>query len=253
MFFSQKLKKFKNLKHCFFSRNGGVSKGMFNSLNCGIGSKDKKVNVLKNLEIVSQIIGCQNENLITLNQIHSDKVIYFGEQNLIKNKMSGDAIVTKVNKVGIGVLTADCVPIFFYDPKNKVIGCTHSGWKGALNGIVTNTIGKFIEINSKTENIVAAVGPCIKKSSYEVGKDLYEKFISKNKKNNIFFESKDKNKFFFDLRGFINNELQNLNIKQIDNIEIDTFTEKNTFFSYRRSLFNKEEDYGRCISVILMT
>jgi len=253
MFFSQKLKKFKNLKHCFFSRNGGVSESVFKSLNCGTASHDDKGNVLRNLEIVSQSIGCKNENLITLNQIHSNKVIYFGERHLIKNKLTGDAIVTKINKVGIGVLTADCVPIFFYDPKNEVIGCIHSGWKGALNGILTNTVDKFIGLNSKTENIIAAIGPCIKKNNYEVEIDLYEKFISKNKKNNIFFEKKDKNKFLFDLRGFINNELQNLNIKQIENIEIDTFSKKNTFFSYRRSLFDKEKDYGRCISVILMT
>ena len=119
MFFSKKLQKFKNLKHCFFSRKNGFSKGHYASLNCGLGSGDKKENVLKNLKLVSNKIGCKDELLITLNQTHSNKVVYFDEESSIKNKLPGDAIVTKIKNVGIGILTADCAPILLYDPQKK--------------------------------------------------------------------------------------------------------------------------------------
>jgi len=253
MFFSSKLSKFKNLKHCFFSRKNGVSKGYYESLNCGIGSEDKKENVLKNLELVSKKINCKKESLITLNQKHTNQVIHFKDEISVKNKLSADAIVSEVKNTGIGILTADCAPILFYDPKKKIIGCAHSGWKGALNGIVKNTIKKFNELNSKNENLIAVVGPCISKKNYEVKKDFFNKFISQNIKNEIFFKEINKETFFFDLRGFINNEMTNLGIKNIENIKMDTFSEKEFFFSYRRSQLNKEKDYGRCISVILMT
>ena len=253
MFFSKKLQKFQNLKHCFFSRKNGYSNGYYQSLNCGLGSGDKKENVLKNLEFVSAKIGCEKGSLITLNQTHSNKVIYFKSKREIKNKLTGDAIVTKLKNIGIGILTADCVPILLYDPKKKIIGCIHSGWKGALNGIIKNTFLKFIELKSNSKDLVAVVGPCIKKKNYEVKIDLYEKFVSQNNESKKFFEKIDNNKFIFDLRAFVNNEINNLNIKNLENIERDTFLEKETFFSYRRSLFNKEKDYGRCISVILMT
>ena len=253
MFFSNKLKKIKNLRHCFFSRKEGVSKGIYESLNCGLKSKDEKRNVLKNLKLVAGKMGCKVESLITLNQTHSNNVIYFENEKSIKNKLPGDAIVSKAKNVGFGILTADCAPILFYDPKNKIIGCAHAGWKGALNGIIKNTIKKFNELNSINTDLIAVVGPCIKKENYEVKEDLYEKFISQNKKNIIFFKKINNDKYIFDLRGFINNELINLNIQDIVNINIDTFSEKELFYSCRRSQFNKEKDYGRCISVILMT
>jgi hypothetical protein len=123
MFFSDKLKKFENIKHCFFSRKNGVSKGYYESLNCGLGSNDKKENVLKNLEFVSKEIGCKKESLITLNQKHSNQVIYFKDKKSVENKLYGDAIISKVKNIGLGILTADCTPILFYDPRKKIIGC----------------------------------------------------------------------------------------------------------------------------------
>jgi len=253
MFFSKKLKKFKNIRHCFFSRKNGVSEGSYKSLNCGLGSGDKKENVLKNLELVSKKIGCDKKSLITLNQTHSNQVIYFEKETDVKNKLQGDAIISKVKNIGISILAADCAPILFYDPYKKIIACAHSGWKGALNGIIKNTIKKLNELNSKSDNLIAVVGPCIKKQSYEVKKDFLEKFITIDNKNESFFQKISSEKYTFDLRGFINKEISNFNVKNIENIEIDTFSEKNFFYSYRRSCVNKEEDYGRCISVILMT
>tara|TARA_B100001741_G_C16450683_1_gene550243 strand:+ start:284 stop:1045 length:762 start_codon:yes stop_codon:yes gene_type:complete len=253
MFFSSKLKKFENLRHCFFSRKDGVSKGSYNSLNCGLGSDDKRENVLKNLELVSNRIGCKKEFLITLNQKHSNRVIYLNDKKNLKNKLIGDALVTNIKNIGISILTADCAPIIFYDPIKKIIGCAHAGWKGALNGIIENTIKKFEELNSKSKDIIAVIGPCIGKNNYEVKEDFIIKFIEKNEKNKKFFYKKNDKQFTFDLRGFINQEIFNLNIKNIENIEMDTFSEDKLFFSYRRSRISNEKDYGRCISVILMT
>ena len=121
MFFSSKLNKFKNIKHCFFSRKNGVSKGYYESLNCGLGSRDEKTNVLKNLKFVSEKISCNEKFLITLNQKHSNQVIHFKSKKDIKNKLSGDAIVCEVKNIGIGILAADCAPILFYDPYQKVL------------------------------------------------------------------------------------------------------------------------------------
>ena len=253
MFFSKELKKFKNIKHGFFTRKNGVSKGVYESLNCGLGSSDNKENVVKNLKLVSDKINCDKNSLITLNQKHTDQVIHFKNEISVKNKLTADAIVSEVKNVGIGILAADCAPILFYDPKNKIIGCAHSGWKGALNGIIKNTIKKFNELNSNNSDLIAVVGPCIGKKNYEVRKDFFNKFISQNSNNEIFFEKKDNDKFFFDLRSFINNEISKSGIKNIENLDMDTFSEKDFFYSYRRSQLNKEKDYGRCISVILMT
>jgi len=253
MFFSKKLQKFESLKHCFFSRKNGFSTGNYASLNCGLGSKDKKENILKNLESVSKKIGCKKELLITLNQKHTNKVICFNSEADVENKLTGDAIVSKVKNVAIGILTADCASIFFYDPKNKIIGCSHAGWKGALSGIVKNTVAKFNELKSNNNDLIAVIGPCINKKNYNVKKDLFMKFMDKDKKNESFFQKTDFENYNFDLRGFINKELSSLNITHIENIEKDTFSEPNFFYSYRRSCHNKEKDYGRCISVILMT
>ena len=253
MFFSKKLKKFENLKHCFFSRKNGVSKGYYESLNCGLGSSDKKENVLKNLELVAKKITCSKESLITLNQKHTNQIIHFDSASAIKNKLTGDAIVSEVKNIGIGMLTADCAPIFFYDHKKKIIGCAHAGWKGTLNGVIRNTVKKFNELNSNNNDLIAVVGPCIDKKNYEIKEDFFEKFISQEKNNENFFKKISNEKYVFDLRGFINKELFNLDIKNIDNIEMDTFAEREFFYSYRRSRLNGEQDYGRCISVILMT
>jgi polyphenol oxidase len=253
MFFSKKLEKYENIKHCFFSRNNGVSKGIYESLNCGAGSNDNQESIFKNLEIVCNKINCKKDSLITLNQKHTNQVIHFKNEASVENKLTGDAIVSEVKNMGIGILTADCASILFYDPKKKIIGSAHSGWKGALNGIIKNTVEKFNELNSKNNDLIAVVGPCIGKESYEVKKDLLDRFIAKDIKNEIFFKSIDNEKFLFDLRGFINKEILNLDIKNIENIEIDTFSQKKNFYSYRRSQLKNEKDYGRCISVILMT
>jgi polyphenol oxidase len=249
MFYSTKLKKIKSIQHCFFSRKNGYSSGLYESLNCGFGSNDKVDNILKNLEFVSKQFNIEKKNLKLMNQTHSNKVIFVDSSNKNKEKFNSDALVTKEKNLVLGVLTADCVPIILYDIKNKIIGVIHAGWKGSLSGIIANTIKVFSKINSDN-NIHACVGPCIGKKSYEVEKEFLGKFIEESKNNVYFFDKINKTKFNFNLRGYIHKKLNESGVKIVDNIDFDTFEDKDNFFSYRRSTLLGEKDYGRCISAI---
>ena len=247
MYYSTKLKKIKQIKHCFFSRKNGFSKGIYKSLNCGRGSKDNKNKINKNLNYVAKKMGVKKNKLILMHQTHSNKVVEIKKYNF-KNKIKADAIITKMNNIAIGVLTADCVPIIICDERNKIVGCIHAGWKGAFSGIINNTIKKIKKLNSNN-NIYASVGPCIGEKNYEVDIKFYKKFVSKSWKNKIYFKYKSKTKKLFDLRRFATDKLLKLNVK-VDQIEKDTFAEKSNFFSYRRSQKFKQKDYGRCISAV---
>tara|TARA_B110000967_G_C18778948_1_gene507206 strand:+ start:76 stop:828 length:753 start_codon:yes stop_codon:yes gene_type:complete len=249
MFYSKKLKKFKEIKHCFFSRKGGFSKGLYKGLNCGRGSQDSKKNILKNLNYVSHKMRVENDNLVLMNQTHSNKVTEINKNNY-KRKINSDAIITKVKGLALGVVTADCVPVIIYDVKNKIAGCIHAGWKGALSGIIKNTVTKIRKLNSNNL-IFASIGPCLGKKSYEVDLKFYKKFLSISKKNKIYFSYKNKKKKLFNLRKFIADKLMELNVN-VDHVNHDTFKEKMNFFSYRRSCKLKQNDYGRCVSVICL-
>ena len=247
MFYSKKLNKFKRIKHCFFSRKGGFSKGLYKGLNCGRGSKDKKENILKNLNYVAKKMIIKKNKLILMNQTHSAKVIEVTKNNY-KKKINSDAMITKVKGLAIAVVTADCVPIIIYDLKNEIIGCIHAGWKGTFSGIIKNTVNKIKKINNNNM-IFASIGPCIGKRSYEVDVNFYQKFLKKTKQNKKYFSDKNKNKKLFNLRKFVADKLIELQVK-IDHVNHDTFKEKMNFFSYRRSFKLKQNDYGRCISVV---
>ena len=249
MFFSHKLKKFENIKHCFFSRKNGVSKGHYLSLNCGLGSGDKKENVLKNLNLVSKKIGCRSEALITLNQIHSNKIFYI--KKIKKKKLTGDGLITNQKGIALGILTADCIPILIYDNKLKIIAAVHAGWKGIYRNIVSNAIKFFLKNGSQTKHLYAAIGPCITVKSYEIQKDFKKKFIKKDKNSKFFFK-KRKNKTYFSLNNYVYYQLKKLGIKNLDIINKNTFDPKNNFFSSRLSIHNKENDYGRNISIIMI-
>ncbi len=248
MFYSKKFKKFKNVKHCFFSRKGGFSKGIYRGLNCGKGSKDNKKIVYRNLSFVSKKMKVNLKRLLLMHQTHSNKVIIINKKNQNFKKFHSDALITKVKNVALGVVTADCVPIILYDVENQIIGCIHAGWRGASSGIIENTINKFRKINLKNK-IFASIGPCIGKISYEVDISFYESFISRSKKNTIYFSKKNNKKKLFNLRKYVNDKLVKLNVK-VDHVNHDTFKEKGNFFSYRRSQKLHEKDYGRCISAI---
>jgi len=248
MFYSKKFKKFSNIKHCFFSRRGGFSKGIYRGLNCGKGSKDNKKNVNRNLSLVSKKMKIHKKKLYLMYQTHSNKVIVINKKNQNSTRFNSDALITKLRGVALGIVTADCVPIILYDIKNQIIGCIHAGWKGASSGIIENTVKKFKKISSKNK-IFASVGPCIGFKSYEVDLNFYKKFILKSKKNSVYFSKKNKKKKLFNLRKYVNDKLIKLNVK-VDHVNHDTFKEKTRFFSYRRSQKLQEKDYGRCISLI---
>lgn len=247
MFYSKNLRKFKVVKHCFFSRKGGFSKGVYKGLNCGRGSKDDKKNIFRNLKYVSKKMKINNKKLILMHQTHSNRVIEI-KKNSLKKKIFSDAIITKAKGLALGVVTADCVPILLFDKRTKTVGCIHAGWRGALKGIIKNTIKKISKLNSKSE-IYASIGPCIGKKNYEIDLKFYMKFMAKSKKNNKYFTKKNKRKKFFNLRKFVADKLFEEKVN-FDHVNYDTFKEKNYFFSFRRSRILKHGDYGRCISVI---
>ena len=180
MFYSKKLKSFKAINHCFFSKRNGFSKGIYKSLNCGKGSRDNKKNIKKNINFVANKMKIKSTNLILMNQIHGNKVVEIKKENY-KKKIVADAIITRMRGVSLGVLTADCVPIILYDVENKIIGCIHAGWRGAFKNIIKNTILKIRKI-SLNNKIYASVGPCIGQRSYEVDNKFYKQFVNKSKK-----------------------------------------------------------------------
>ena len=249
---SKKLNRFQNINHAFFNRIGGKSTGIFKSLNCGPGSADKKKNILKNLTIVKKIISPKSKKIILLNQIHSNKFYFINKNSkILRNKFEGDALITNRANLPIAVLTADCAPILIHDEKTKMIAAIHAGWKGAYKDIVIKVINFMIKKGCSTKNITAAIGPCISVNSYQVKEDFIKRFTKKNKKNRIFFK-KINNQNYFSLNKYIYSQLKALNIKKIDIINKDTFNPKNNFFSARRSISRKENDYGRNISVIMI-
>mgnify|MGYP001429430855 FL=1 len=249
---SKKLSKFQQINHGFFDKKGGKSTGIYKSLNCGVGSSDSKKNVLNNLKIVCKKINCSSKNLILLNQIHSNK-FYFINKNykFKKKKLNGDALITNVKKIALGVLVADCVPVLIYDKNLKIISAIHAGWKGVYKEIIKKVVKFLIKKGSNTKNLVAVIGPSISEKSYEVQKDFKDKFLKKDKQSKFFFKIR-KNKTYFGLNKYVYYHLKKLGIKNLEIIKKNTFDPKNNFFSARRSIQNKENDYGRNISVIMI-
>ena len=190
---SKKLSRFKNVEHAFFNRLGGKSTGIFKSLNCGLGSSDKKNNIMKNLKIVANKIKTKPKKITLLNQIHSNKFHYISKNSKFnKSKFEGDALITDRRNIPIAVLTADCAPILIHDENNQMIAAIHAGWKGAYKGIVKKVVKFMIKKGCSPQNITAAIGPCISGNSYQV-KVIF--ILSFFKENFIFFVFL--NKFFY--------------------------------------------------------
>ena len=252
MIISKKLLIQKKIRHGFFNRVGGKSIGIYKSLNCGLGSKDRKYKVLENLRIAKKKISTKSRNIFLLHQIHSNKFVFINKSFKFKKKMiRGDAIVTDQRKIPIAVLTADCVPILLYDKKRNMIAAIHAGWKGAYKGIIKNVINFMLKEGCTEKNIICAIGPCIGPTNYNVRKKFKIKFLKKDKKNTIFFRNKKK-LIYFDLPSYVKSQLKLFKIRKIDMKNVDTFNEKNNLFSARRSLIKKHDDYGRNISIIMI-
>ena len=249
MIISKLLMKTNIVEHGFFNKKNGFSKGIYKSLNCGFGSKDNKKNIIKNLNYVKKKIKSKKYNISLPYQIHSSKFFFITKYS--KKKITGDGLITNINNLPIGVLTADCSPILILDFRKKIIAAVHVGWKGAYKQIVIKVLKKLIKLGSKKKDIIVVIGPTIAQKNYEVGKEFKYKFLKKNIKNSVFFRQKHK-KIYFNLAKYIQIQLINFGISNIDVIRKDTFNKKNNFFSARRSSKQKETDYGRNISVIML-
>jgi YfiH family protein len=242
------------ITHGFFTRQQGVSNGLYNSLNAGFGSKDKSANVAQNRALIAHTLGLLPQNCVTPYQIHSAKTVRVETPWPHDQAPEADSLVTNQPHIGLGILTADCGPVLFADRKAGVIGCAHAGWKGALGGVLESTLETMESLGSKRENITAALGPMIGFEAYEVGPEFYEQFISKNCEYEAFFKSSDhEDHFLFNLPGFIAYRLTCAGLQTLDNVSQCTYRHQDLFFSYRRSVHQKEKDYGRLLSMIAMT
>jgi len=239
-------------KHGFFTRLNGLSKKEFKSLNCSTSNNDVKKTVIKNRLIAMKGLNLNKKKLILIKQTHSSKVIRIDQSNL-DQKIEADGAITSLNNVVLGILTADCAPIIIYDDKNKFVCNLHSGWKGSLNNISEKSIKVFDKYKIKRKNLIAIVGPCLGAKNYEVDKNFQQKFIKKNIKYAKFFRNKNKIKSYFNLRALINYQLSELGLKKIHNINRDTYSNNNLFFSHRRATHKGQKTTGRLINLISLT
>jgi len=238
------------IRHAFLTRQGGVSSGLFSSLNCGYGSGDDNANVRANRERAADAIGLGADDLATLYQVHSADVVEVSAPWTLDQRPKADALVTRTPGLGLGILTADCVPVLFADAEAGVVGAAHAGWKGALSGVVEATVAAMERLGAARANISAAIGPCIRQASYEVGPELREAFVSNDGASaGLFWASERDGHFMFDLAGFVARALADAGVRGED-VGIDTYVDEERFFSYRRTTHKGEPDYGRGISLI---
>lgn len=242
-FTSEMLSTIPQIKHGFFCRDGGVSKGIYSSLNCGVHSHDNSKNVLKNRNIAVSSLS-DKAVLAEIHQIHSNKVHIIQDEFTV---IDADGVVTDRDDIALSIVTADCAPVLFVDDNAHVIAASHAGWQGAYSGIIENTINTMCSIGADKKNITAAIGPCIAQKSYEVGPEFFNKIADEK----FFKLSEKKGHFLFDLEGYVYSKLKACNILRIDKLSIDTYEQENNCFSYRRKTHMREDDYGRQVSIIL--
>jgi polyphenol oxidase len=240
------------LHHAFFTRDGGVSDGIYGSLNGGIGSNDDANHVAENRRRMAEQMGVTPQHFLTLFQIHSPDVAVASAPWEGAARPRADAIVTRTEGLAIGVTTADCGPILLVDPNARVIGAAHAGWKGALTGVVESTVDAMEKLGADRDGIVAAIGPLIRQHSYEVGGEFVERFVEADAENALFFiPSARAGHAMFDLAGFIRMRLENAGVLMIDDVGLDTYSD-GRFYSYRRSVHRSEPDYGRHVHAIAL-
>jgi YfiH family protein len=241
------------IRHAFFTRQGGVSEGLFGSLNCGFGSGDEPQRVAANRAIAMARLGQTSDRLVTVRQIHSARVVVVERPWRREESPTADGLVTAVPRIALGVLAADCAPILFYDPVARVIAAAHGGWRGALGGVVDATTAWMAELGADRFHIRAAIGPCIAWRSYEVGPEFPQPFVTEDPGNIRFFAPAPRlGRFFFDLRGYIAHRLARVGITTVEAAPHDTVTEEEQFFSYRRARQRGERYYGLGLSAIVI-
>jgi polyphenol oxidase len=241
-----------HISHGFFTREGGHSKGIFASLNCGLGSADDLETAKKNRTIVADKLGVAHTHLLSAHQVHSSDVLHVTEVWSERPKVDG--LVTDREGIGLGILTADCGPLLFADDSAGVIGACHAGWKGAVGGVAANTIKAMESLGARRERIIAVLGPTISKANYEVGPEFPKPFLAQDEGNERFFTLSSKpGHFMFDLPAYLMSRLAQENLKAVHDLAQCTYADAQRFYSYRRTTHQGEPDYGRLISAIALT
>lgn len=239
------------VSHGFFTRAGGVSGGIYGSLNCALTSNDAPGHVRANRAKVAEALGLDPGGIVTLKQVHSARAMHVTKVLSREETPEADALVTDQPGIGIAVLTADCAPVLFAAKDARVVGAAHAGWKGAVTGILEATVAAMGELGVAPANIVAAIGPCIGPQSYEVSEGFEKPFLAQDAANARFFSPAAKpGHIMFDLPGYTAARLSRLGVGAVIDVRQDTLANEDAFFSYRRACLNKEPDYGRQISVI---
>jgi len=237
--------------HGFFARDGGVSTGIYEGLNCGQGSRDTPEHVAENRARVAQHFGTTPDKLCTLYQVHSPDVVMVHEPTSATIK--ADAMVTTHPGLVLGILTADCAPVLFADEQAGVIGAAHAGWKGAHGGVLEHTVQAMLKAGAVRSRIIAAVGPCIAQASYEVGPDFIDTLKKQDPTNAQFFAPNTKRGHGqFNLEGYVVKQLRATGLQHITPLAMDTYSNEPQFFSFRRTTHRGELDYGRQISCIML-
>lgn len=242
-------------KHCFFGREGGVSDGLYTSLNVNLKSNDKPENVRQNLALIAEYYNLKPENLMLINQGVSGHAEFISEAS--QHIITADGVVTDRKDIILCIGTADCTPVLFYDAKHQLIGAAHAGWRGALRGVIEHTLDIMLEHGAEADSICAAAGPCLQQKSFEAGRDMYDEFININPDNKIWFaDGKDEAHFQFDMEGFVINKLKTYGIKNISASGIDTYAEEQGYFSFRRNthrgLIKSPKDFPVHLSTIIL-
>lgn len=243
------------VKHGFFTRRGGVSTDLYNSLNCSFREnrdqkdRDKRAHVVENRKRAVEAAGLNVQNLCTLSQVHGNKVVVL--KSVPSKVPEADGVVTTAPQLVLGIQTADCVPVLFLDEKHKVIGAAHAGWRGALAGVIQETVKAMEKGGAKASSISAAIGPCIDQESYEVSEELYREFLNQSSENKQFFKPQDTpEKFLFDLPAYVEYQLSKSNVGHIERLPYSTYKQEELFFSCRRATHQGEKDFGGHLSII---
>jgi YfiH family protein len=242
------------IRHAFFTRSGGVSTGLYASLNGGVGSQDDAGKVVENRARMAAALGVEPRRLLTAYQSHSPNVVVAEAPWTTGDRPQADAIVTRMRALAIGVTTADCGPVLLADPRTGVIGAAHAGWRGALTGVVEATVAAMERLGAARGQIRAAIGPMIRQTSYEVGPDLVARFRSEDPAASRFFApARREAHAMFDLAGYIAARLKRAGITAVEDTGLCTYADPERFFSYRRTTHHAEADYGRHVNAIALT
>jgi hypothetical protein len=242
------------IAHGFFTREGGISQGIYASLNCGLGSRDDATRVLENRSRVARHLGTDEARLVSVYQVHSAHPVTVSSPWDRDQAPKADAMVSATPGLAIGVLTADCAPVLLADDQAGVVAAAHAGWQGALAGVLEETVAQMEALGASRENISAAIGPAISADAYEVGDEFKDKFVATDAANAAYFSIPDgAAKPHFDLPRFVFDRLSGLGLKQVAALNVCTYAEESRLFSYRRTVHRGEGDYGRQISAILLT